>query len=1062
GYLASIWSGDVSAFISQVATSFEKFKNREYKVNANFDAIYDLIDATLFGLLPSSWLPEINGSAQFINEWLLGNLVEFDLQGILGLLTVNTNAEAELNKYPIIPLVIRVLDRVLAAVFGDNGLILPEKRTNVVKNDNVTNITTLDALLSCKVGTTASDSASLPYLLNSLLTFLQAFKVPLLSTFLPMLVSSDYERPYDKAYLTSKLSIEDLEEYVDSFTVNINASFVGSFDNEEDAYAATDGTAKVQRTQDATAYEIVLSNGTTYGPYTNKAEADALVDNFAQCYIYVEETGEALNEETGEMEPTYLYHAYRPWSYLETATKSAATETIDGKYTDNYSTYDEFKFSNLTAKSTSNPKAFYEADQMQLFKYEDWGTSGYAYRNAKDSLEEADEFISTYYAFAEETLPAAYGEWLMYSIRDRLWAKDIYDANDDGFSVLTDTDAEYVAPTYEDIYDTDGTTVIGQKMVDDGNPVDGDPGVPTSMYPYWTTSTQSYSYKDTQTGDNITVTMESFKEANYGQLALAIEYGNENDVVMSAFETEDIVRLALETLAFDITPDADGNYNTGSAQWSHIVADGRIETVRTFCANNGFTLTTDEETGEYIITRKAFDFIKSLSFATSGMTSVPITDATYAGYKDDTMQQTDAYTYVDDFKIQLYKSYIDYIEAIYANDRSIYNKYDYISFRFEEAEKVRKTSTDTTMLQWLINLTTTAYKDPSTRRRNLVKIGADQVTGEAITEKVYTTTSYEKFREAYDYAQSISDACSSNILASNELTQSLVTEAYLGLLKAYFELIDYTGGADWTQLDSFIATAVAIINDPNKDDPVLGYASGLDVLESTLGDAQTLRADDTIDCEAQEEVDQMAAYLNQAIRGLKYRVAPSVVVNTGLGENAVGTIKLSNVNNIIQGQVFGLKEGVGATMDLITLAGMMEDEDSGSSVKIIGSGFGTGTGAYYLGKVGNLERFRYFAVLYGDINGDTRIDGTDATALELYKVLGTVNEGEMGPARYEAADANRDGEVDQIDIDTINKHAIFTKLEDGTLFKVDQSVHTSGFTTSDGDSSLLEEDNTAA
>ncbi len=1044
-YLSAIWASDVSSFVKEVANNFEDFRNRVYKANPNWEAVYDLIDATLFGLLPTSWLPDLNGSNQFINEWLLGNLVEFDIQSILGLLSVNTDPNAELNKYPLIPLVIRVLDRILAAVFGDCGLLIPANRTGVVKNDNVTTMTSLDQLLSLRVNGSVSQSSSLAYLLNSLLTFLQAFKTPLLGTFLPLLVSSNYERPYNKDVLTSKLTIEDLEEYVDSFQVNLNADYVASFDNEDDAYAATDGTATVQRTVDATAYEIKLTTGTVYGPYATKAEADELVATFSKCYIYAKKTGVAVNPETGEEEDVYEYQAYRPWTYLETAAKTTATETIDNLYTENYSTYNQFKFANLTATSSSNPNAYYENNQMQFFNYEDWGTSGYLYRNAKDSLKEASTYISTFKSFAENDLPAAYGDWFMYSIRERLWAKDLYDKNDDGRSVLSETDSDYFAAT------TDETT---GEVTDPGYPVDGDPTLPTSMYPFWTTSSQAYTYKDSKTAESITVTMESFKEANYEQLAMAIEYGNENEVVLSTFEAEDVVRLALETLAFDITPHADGSYNAGSAQWNTIVADGRISTVETFCANNGMTLKTDEETGEYIIVRKAFDYTDSLTFGTSGLTTTPITDSVYAGYKDDTMTQTDSYTYADEFKLQVYKSYVEYIEAIYANDRSIYNSYDYISFRFEQAEVNRNKATDTTMLEWIIGLAKTAYKDPTTRRRNLVKIGADEVTGAPITEKVYTTTSYEAFREAYDYAQSLIDACAENILSENELTQSLITEAYVGLLKAYQALIKYTGGADWTQLDTFIATAQSILDDPNKNDPVLGYASGLDILEATLGDATTLRNNEEIDCEAQDDVDQMAAYLNQAIRGLKYNVAPSIVVNTGLGENAVGTVKISSNNNIILGQVFGLKEGKGASMDIITLAGMMEDDETGNSVKIIGSGFGTGTGAYYLGKVGNLERFRYYAVLYGDINGDTRIDGTDATALELYKALGTLSDDE---AKYEAADANRDGSVDQLDIDTINKHATFKKLDDGTIFKIDQSEHTSGFTTDDGDSSLIEE-----
>ncbi len=1056
-YVTTIWGADVQAFVESVADNFTNFKNRVYKETANFDAIYDLIDATVFGLLPTSWLPDINGSAQFINDWLLGNLIEFNLQDILGLLGVNNDSEAELNKYPLIPLIIRVLDRIFAAVFGDTGLLIPANRTGVVKSDNVTTMTTLDELLSCKVNGSASTSASLPYLVGQLLTMLECFKVPLLSTLLPLIASTDYERPYDTEYLTTKYSITDLENYVFGLTTNLNATPITSFDNESDANAAIDGTAKVQRTVDATAYEILLSNGTVYGPYATKAEADELLEVLSKCYIYAEPAGESIDDQTGETVKNYIYHAYRPWSYLETATKTAATETIDNKYVDNYSEYDLFKFSNLTARSTTNPLVSYESDQMYFFNYEDFGTSGYAFRNAKDAIDEGSAYVSEYNDYALNTLPAAYGEWLMFSVRQRLRAADLYDGNDDGYSVLSNTDTDYKE---EQTTDADGNAVTNVIV-----PVDGDPGIPSSVYPFSTTSTTAYTYKDPKIGENITVTMDSIKATNYEQIALAVSYGDypANDVTLTAFEAEDVVRLALGTMAFDITPKADGSYNAGSAQWETLTAD-QITTITTFCTNNGFKLEADEENGGYVIKRSAFEYTTNLSF--SDISATPLTDSEYAGYADDTMAQQDEYTFADEIKIQIYRSYVDYIRDIYTNDRSIYNKIDYISFRIEEAEKVRRTGTDTTMLDWVINLTKDAYKDPDSRRRNLVKIGADQTTGEPITQKVYTTTSYETFREAYDFGKSLSDECANQILSDNEITQSLITEAYLGILKSYFALIEYTGDADRTQLNAFIATAEAILADPNKDDPVLGYKSGLDVLEATLADAIVVRDDQTIDCESQSEVDQMAAYLNQAIKGLVYNVAPSIVVNTGLGENAVGTVKISNENNRIVGQVFGLEEGVGAIMDIISLAGMKEDETAGDSITIVGSGHGLGTGAYYLGMMGKTsERFRYYAVLYGDINGDARIDGTDVVALELYDALDTVNAGAMGTARYEAADANRDGKVDHFDVDAIDKHRTFTKVEneDGTtsIYVIDQKEHSSGFTTADGDSSLIDEAATA-
>lgn len=1039
---SATWWAQVNTFINAV---YSDFKTRTYKETANFDAVYDLLDSTIFSLLPTSWLPDINGTAQLINEWLLGNLIKFDLQGIIDLLGVNSDPNAELNKYPLLPVLIRVIDRVLAIVFGDNGLLLPTGRTGVAKNQNLTTITSLDALITSKDASgAASDSASLPYLVDALFTNIYTHRVQIFSTLLPLIASSDYERPYDTSVLGAlgnTYNVEYLENYVDYFNDNINASYVTTFADEDEANVWVEADGTISRTADGTAYEILLSNGAVYGPYTSRADAKAELEKYKGCYVFARETGEVVDEATGEITTTYTYDIYRPWSYLDTAVESDATDAANGE---TYSTYSEFKFADLSARS---PKVSYESDQFRFFNYEDFGVAGYVYRNANDALDEASEFASSYRSFPENDLPAAYGEWLMYSVNARLRAADLYDSNNDGRSVLSDTDADYVA----------ATTDANGNVTDPGYPVDGDPGVPTAMYPFYSSATTGFSYKDSKTGETINITMNTINDANYEQLAMAVAYGKDadNDVTMTVMDTESIVRLALNTLAFDITPDANGAYNAGSKQWETLTAT-EISTISSWCSSNGFKLEQNPETSEYVIKRAAFAYLStSFNLGTSGVSSTPIDKATYDAYMAQTMPQTDTRTYADEVKIQIYDSYSDYAETIYANRRSLFNKIDYIGYRFEMAEEVRKTATDVTMLNWAINFTKDAYKDPDSGMRNQYYTGAwDEVNNVAVTDKVYTTTSYEAFRKAVDYGNSLIIASKSSVLA-NELTQSLVSEAYLGILKTFFALVKYTGDADWTQLNNYIVTATSIMNDPNKNDPVLGYASGLDILEYTLNDANVLKADAEIDSERQSEVDQMAAALRQAILNLVYNTAPSIVTEKAeTGENIVGTVKTSNTNNRIVGQVFGLSEGVGAIMDAVQLVGMMEDSSTGNAITIEGSGRGVGTGSYYKGTVGGNERFRYYAVVYGDINGDSRIDGTDASALEIYKALDTVNSSVMGSAKFEAADANHDGVVDQLDIDAIVNHYTFEKDEAGNRKAIVQSEHSSGATVDSGDTDL--------
>lgn len=1049
-----VWAQAVNDYIAAVyqADSTGSYAARQYKDTADFDAIYDLLDETLFSLIPTSWLPNITGSSQLINEWLLGNLIEFDLQGIIGLLGVNMDEDAELNK-PLLEVLLLVVDRVLAIVFNDNGLLLPDGRSNVVKNKNYTTITTLDALLSSKDSSgNASESASLPVLIKNLLLYLNTYKSMILGTVLPFLVSTIYERPYDTDVLGTNMTtykIADLENYIDSFGGNINATALRSFDNEDDAEAAADGDATVLRvvtTDDAgnitaTTYQIKLNNNTIYGSYATKDEADAIVELLEDSYY------DTVTSEDG----VTTYTVYSRWSYLDTATSYTTSnddeDTSRQHVGGNYNTYSGFQYANLTTtRSATTPFVSYETGYFRFFAYEDWGKTGYYYAAVNNALESGDSFVSDYYSFAESTLPDAYGEWLMYSIEARLRAADLYDENDDGYSVLSETDGDYVAPTTQDITDADGN-VTGTEVLDDGNPVDDDPGIPSAIYPFYTTDATAFPFDDTVSGESVTVYMNDLTTANYEQLAMAIAYGEneENDVRFNTDELESIVRLALNTVAFDITPYAtaeDGTllYNEGSKQWDDLT-DEDFTTIVNWCAANGLTCgaeTLEDGSVNYWIARPAFAFLDA-GLALNGVAAKPLTESEYdaiygkISMLNNTNAQGGAMTYADDVKMQIHQSYQNYVEELYANRKGIYNMIDLIGYRYERAETNRLKTADTTMLKWIKNLSASAYKNEATKLRNYKYTGdVDVTTGELTMTKVYTSGSYADFKEAYDYAESLINAVEKATLAEdNEFTQSLITEAYYGLLETYLALVDYTGSASWEQLDYYMDIAYGIITDDNKLDAVLGYEeAGLVVLESAYTEAETLRNDADVDDERQTEVDNMAAALRQAINALVYNTAPSLTNAASASTNFHVTSE-DGATRLV-GQIFGLSEGVGAVIDIVELVGMRIDESVGNTLTITGSGKGVGTGAYYSGRVGNSERFRYYAVLYGDINGDTRIDGTDATALELYATLGTVDS--MGSTKYEAADVNHDGDVDEFDVASIVDHYTFVET-------IDQASH---------------------
>ena len=1043
GEYPGLWTSNFNSLISTVYSNVGTLTFRDdvetYTSEGvmKIDAIYDLLDATLFSLIPSSWLPDINSSSQMINGWLLGNLIEFDLIGILDLLTVNMDYEnGELNQ-PALTVIMRIIDRVFGLVFNGNSVLIPTR--NNVFTDGYTSITTLSGLLSARVNGSTSTDGALPQLIGRLLSHIKTYQYELLSTALPLLAGMDYIRSFktDGMLETSmkQYKVEDLENYVASISENINATKILTLSDLETAEALVGGKLQAKRNSEGTAYDVILTtNDTVYASFASKAEADALINSFKDTYI--EEV--VVTEATAEEEAVLEYNIWRKWSYLEMAT--ARTDEFDEEKNGTVTTFSEFRFANLTKRTTANPFISFEKDQFLFQNYEDFGKAGYWYTGAKDALKDASSYASSYHGFAENDLSGAYHDWLMYSIEAQLYNKGLLDTNNDG--VVTATD----------IMGADGATVEYY--------ADGKPGIPSSMYPYYTSSSSNYKYVDYTNGayynnanDNgvikyyNTVNMADMNEANYEQIAIALELAADEryDVEFSRDEVEAIVRLALGTVQFDITPDGKddaGNltYN-GSLQWEDLTVD-QLNTIAAWLQANGFTYEAVENSqyGEvdYTFFRPRFGFMSSATTLTSGVSPVPVTYDTYfSSYAN--MEALDEKTYEQEAVIAIYKGYNKYIKSLYDNREALYDQMDYVSYMYENAAMNRSKAIDVTMIEWAVNTFKSAYIGNAGLNQKFDGVDAN---GALKTTKVYTAGSYENFRIAYDFAKSLIDASTNSLLSTEELTQSMATQAFYGILDAYYALVPFTGPADWTQLQNYIALANAIIDDPLSYDANVGYDledGQWDIMTTVLADSVNLTKDESIDCERQNDVDDMAAALYQAIYKLNYLTAPDLISNTNVGgEDLVNTVVTSSGQRIT-GQVFGLEEGVGAIMDLIQVVGMREDAGSGTTVSITGSGRGFGTGSYFIGTVEHKERFRYYAVVYGDINGDARVDGTDASALEIAAMVadGTITQDNLGSAaKFEAADANHDGSVDDLDIAKIVDHYTFETV-------INQKAHSS-------------------
>ena len=931
-------SGTFSAYTNNMANAiYSNLADRTLKANPNWDYIYTMIDNSLFKLIPSSWIPaQYASSFKLVNGWLFHNLSVFDLQGIMSILSVNEGGELT---QPLSVVLLRVVDRVLATVFGNHALMPSDSRTNVWTTN--TTVTTFTNLLSAD---------TLSTLVGNLVTYLNQYKVQICETLFPLLLSS-LELPYRTSILGTNMTaygVGDLENYVKLWSDNLNATLIGT--------------------------------------YTNLNAAQEARDAGENRYIDIVRT-----RENGALTSTSTYNVYQQQSYLTSATRSNPVfddKSLAGNNGTVGYTFSAFNHASATTATAQHPLSTW-TDGYIFARYEDASPNFY-FNNRKDALKDADEFIGTYNEYAESTLGDSYADWLYYSINARLKAAGKFDANDDGS--ITDAD--------------------------------GAPGVPSSDYPYYGDAT-NFTFRDAKIDNNVTAMMNSFNGTNYEQLRIALALGNDhaNDVELPANRAEAVVRLALNTIAFDITMDGDGHYNSGSKQWSGLTSAEK-STINTFC--NGLGLVYDQENNT--ISRPYF---KQFTSATNlGLvTAVPPTTQITGNDLSET----------DELRNKIYKAYVSYVTNLTQNRRSLYNMIDLVTYRVERFENVGRTSQiDTTILRWALRKVESAYTHTTSGIRNLKIV--DFVDNNPVYSKVYTQSSYDKFRDAYDFALSLNTYALTGSGSDAGLTQSQVTAAYRGLYDAYKALVPYTGDADWDELDAAIAQAVAIQESPlSYGDDGLTTESLAD-LESALLDAQTLRADTTVDCERQAEVDTMASNLKTVLLNLQYKNIANLVDTTP--DSGIQIYQSEDQTETASGRptgiIYGFDEGTSVTAEMLigeandqgvltggalNIVGMSYNQDLGNYIQVGRGQRGYGTGAYAVGRKGGQESFRYYVVIFGDLNGDSRIDGTDMSNL-LYRY--TLDSSDLTTgltyAQRNAADVNHDGAVTMADANMIQHY----------------------------------------
>ncbi len=962
------------------------------------DIVYGFINDTIFEIIPIDWLPEwvgTNGSSGLFNDWLFDSIVNFDLQKLISLFSINPNGE--LAEKSLIGVVINLLDRVTGLVFGGHAL-LPSCYGGGSERDVLsteTSITSLEELLG--------NGNNLKSFGISLLYYLNIYADVLTRTIFPLLISgtikdAEYYPTVDAAQMVDYISPEQitpaqLKNYIKQNQDSANSTvYYGT-----QYYSSSGKAAEVAEAIGIDNYNLYESIVTINGSKYYSVEFPEYYETTIQCrnasnyipnsFVYSETVG---GERIIQLYQTLDYRA------------GTATETVNNIYEDGVVVDKTYSYSNISrAMPAKNGDSFRTGNTGEVvygngFKAggrEDFRSPGVFYYNRfRNSIDDAEEFINDFDFYAHSTLPDAYGDWLMYFINSQLKTNHLYDKNSDGI--------------------IDENPTVTQDGNEVSNPAyDGYPAVPSSDYPFYAASgnsvstayyggalvdtTYNFNYSD---ASNSLVVAEAIAYSN-----LIEEDGSNHNVKLSDSETESVVRYAISSIDFNIT---DGEWSALSAAQKSDVASA--------CTALGLIYDQNENT----IYRKAFALIPaSLNGASS-----------FGSYEGSSISLTPIPAFVpggeDAAKLQnnIQEAYISFAENIKNYNDGLNNYYDNISWRNEMYESAVYPATNFNTLSFFLSYTANAYD--SGLGRNKVR----SMFGTLIPR--YSKETYDEFQRAYEYGQQL---ISSNSPGTS-ITQSLVTAAAKAVIEAYKKLKPYDNIADWTQLDAYIATGNTILNGPLMTAEAIsegyGYSQeSVDNLTAAVAAAEAFRASNYLDfgSEHQESIDEQATILIIVINSLEFPegLEPGAVRN----ENYNGSINIvedSEYNMLNDGRNYKIITGLseGSIFDNTFVNSEDESDNifiptgytsgiSGNTFDSIRSSYGPGTGSYVVGKRNFVEVFKYYVVIFGDLNGDSRIDGVDRTIISRIVAEGTESE---NPKYIQiAADVNFDGVINADD-----------------------------------------------
>lgn len=945
----------------------------------NASDVWKEIDEILFGLIPTSWLPNnitdhtmaatdtfdgLNGSAtipmactaDLICGWLVGSVMDLDFQQLFGILHRNTSANAEFNSN-IMTVLLRVIDRVFYVALGKYAL-LPGNQGTRNAYTTPTTITHINNNNSSGLLYSNNLGDLVKYLIEGLsggTTFNATSKLkPILETALPLIASADFMKPYTSNVSLGEIKVSDLQMLIDQVK------------NEQDYRYPYVVENNIDETTVGTYYTTTYNgSGVTFNPVVlNGVDNDLTKTYYTQKYVRADDVNErtnsaSYNEGNGVFKLNEVYTAV----------------TLDGSgagYNKNTVYYDT-SFVVASVDETTNGTYF-------------------SAQNASNAVTLPDNYNSntTYYTHPIAAISASTEG--TYYVKNQSYTAVSLNGNGGGFIAnkkyytLQMSGLKY---TYLDSYDdVSGRLAMGIYTPNAGN-AHGQGAYSTSIteragQPF---SQPFYIYFLAEDFQNSLFAYNQYKDFIKEAESFIDDY---NDFIISTKKDADKWKTYFSTAGAKIPKDT--NYPFYSLSYNDFPAKngGYKSNVSTSNFNQLQAIV------DYLATYGQGGFITSTTSKgdKSKVSSVTPLVGNLASQRNAPQTEED---------VIIFKGYRNFIKDVISYSEKLNAYYDGINAYLTQAEAGRKsyTQTSVTQLKWAMKLAETAYNNG--------------INGDGTEAgRAYTVSSYKKLKQAYQIAVAMVAQVESH-LPNAKTTQSMVTEVRAGLINAFLGLKVAGNMADLTQLRAKIATALNILNDENS--ATIYTADSLAyLLRMQVAGSATVTAGYEED--EQSFVDAAAAKIDAAINALAYIALPSISTDVG-GDESVGEgtddNKVDPNSGVHYVYIYGLPLVIGLTLNGFSVNGFNPDR-----VAVAPSTYGTGTGAAINGtNLDGTTAFSYIAVVFGDVNGDARIDGVDKLIIERAALN---NSGDnFKDYQLVAADVNGDGAVNVSDAADIQK-----------------------------------------